>query len=178
MATNAHTLKFFRQLHRAFGLLIAPAVLFFAFTGVLQTFGLHESSPGSDYKPAHWIVVLAQLHKKQTITVYPKRPRPAAEGPMKVEGHAPEAPSAQSDGTHSQGVDAAKPASAEAPKPVPAAKPSNHMAMKIFFLIVALGLCSSTLTGIYMAYRYGGSKLTVTLLLVAGIVVPLVLLAF
>jgi hypothetical protein len=178
MSTNAQTLKLFRQMHRAFGLLIAPAVLFFAFTGVLQTFGLHESSPGSDYKPAHWIVVLAQLHKKQTITIYPKRPRPAADSSMKAEGHAPGASDMQADGPRTHDAAAAKPGSAEAAKPLAAPRPSNHLAMKIFFLIVALGLFNSTLTGIYMAYRYGGSKRTVTLLLLAGIVVPLILLAF
>ncbi len=50
--------------------------------------------------------------------------------------------------------------------------------MKIFFLIVALGLFTSTLTGILMAFRYGGSKIVVTVLLLAGIVVPLILLPF
>jgi hypothetical protein len=178
MATNANTLKFFRQMHRAFGLFIAPAVLFFAFTGVVQTFGLHESSPGSEYKPAHWIVVLAQLHKKQTITVYPKRPRPAGDKPMKAEGPMPTANAAHADEPRAQNSEAAKAASPDVPKPASAPKPSNHMAMKIFFLVVALGLFSSTLTGIYMAYRYGGSKLTATLLLLAGVVVPLMLLAF
>jgi hypothetical protein len=48
----------------------------------------------------------------------------------------------------------------------------------IFFLFVAIGLFTSTLTGIYMSYRYGGSKLVVTLLLLAGIVIPLVAMPF
>ena len=50
--------------------------------------------------------------------------------------------------------------------------------MKIFFLLVSIGLFTSTLTGIYMAYAYNRSKLIVTALLIAGIAVPLLLLPF
>jgi ABC-type molybdate transport system permease subunit len=50
--------------------------------------------------------------------------------------------------------------------------------MKIFFLLVSLGLLTSTLTGIYMAYKFNRSKWLVTALLLAGIVVPLVLLPY
>jgi ABC-type dipeptide/oligopeptide/nickel transport system permease component len=50
--------------------------------------------------------------------------------------------------------------------------------MQIFFLAVALGLFTSTLSGIYMAYRYNRSKSLVTGLLFAGIAVPFVLLLF
>jgi hypothetical protein len=50
--------------------------------------------------------------------------------------------------------------------------------MKIFFLLVTLGLSSSTLTGIYMAYKYNRSKVLVTVLLLAGVLVPLALLPF
>jgi hypothetical protein len=50
--------------------------------------------------------------------------------------------------------------------------------MKIFFLLVALGLITSTLTGITMAYRYSRSAWVVSAVLLAGIVVPLVLLKF
>jgi hypothetical protein len=54
----------------------------------------------------------------------------------------------------------------------------KHLPMKIFFLLVALGLFTSTVTGLYMAYKYGGSKVVVTVWLVAGIVIPLFLLRF
>ena len=57
-------------------------------------------------------------------------------------------------------------------------KPKGHVPMKAFFLLVSLGLFTSTLTGIYMSYKYGGSKIVVTVLLVAGIIVPLLLLPF
>jgi hypothetical protein len=49
--------------------------------------------------------------------------------------------------------------------------------MKIFFLLVAVGLAISTLTGIYMAFKYDHT-LVVIGLLISGIVVPSVLLGF
>jgi len=50
--------------------------------------------------------------------------------------------------------------------------------MKIFFLIVSVGLFLSTLTGIYMAYKYSHNKWLINGLLAAGIVIPLLLLPF
>jgi hypothetical protein len=55
---------------------------------------------------------------------------------------------------------------------------TKHLPMKIFFLLVSLGLFTSTITGLYMAYKYGGSEVVVTVWLVAGIVIPLILLNF
>ncbi len=48
--------------------------------------------------------------------------------------------------------------------------------MKIFFLVVSVGLLVSTLTGLTMAYLYVRNKVLVTAALVAGVVVPAVLL--
>lgn len=50
--------------------------------------------------------------------------------------------------------------------------------MKCFFLLVSVGLFISTLTGLYMAYRYKRNKLAVTGVLVAGVLIPLLLLPF
>ena len=47
-------------------ILCAPTILFFAFTGGLQMFGLHETSRGSSYVPPAILVHLSQLHKKGT----------------------------------------------------------------------------------------------------------------
>src|ERR1700735_5679183 len=70
---SSHTLlKSIRLIHLYIGVFIAPALIFFAFTGALQTFSLHETTRGSSYKPPAWIVTLGQLHKKQT-TVGPVR---------------------------------------------------------------------------------------------------------
>lgn len=63
----------------------------------------------------------------------------------------------------------------EAPKPF---KPLPHKPLKIFFAVISVGLFWSILTGIYMAYRYERGKLAVTGWLLAGAIVPLILLWF
>ncbi len=63
MSSSHKILKVARQIHLYTGIFISPAILFFALTGALQTFSLHETSRGSDYKPPTWILTLAQLHR-------------------------------------------------------------------------------------------------------------------
>jgi hypothetical protein len=155
------TLKFVRQLHLYLGAFIAPAVLFFALTGALQSLNLHETTPGRTYKPAAWIVTLAQLHKKQTTAVPVRKPHPEA---------SPEASKADTEKPTQPANSSPKASTPEPPKP-------THLPMKIFFVLVAIGLASSTLSGIFMAYKYTRGKLVIAGLLLAGIVVPLLLLA-
>jgi hypothetical protein len=156
MTSSHKILKAARQVHLYIGIFISPAILFFALTGALQTFSLHETSRGSDYKPPTWIVTLAQLHKKQTTTVPVRKLRPVADAPK------PDAPKPD------------KPAAPPSPEP----PQKSHLPMKIFFLLVAIGLFTSTLTGIYMSYKFVRNKLIVTALLIAGILIPLLLLPF
>jgi hypothetical protein len=47
--TIAASLKSIRIMHRYLGLFFAPTILFFAITGGLQMFGLHEAARGSTY---------------------------------------------------------------------------------------------------------------------------------
>jgi hypothetical protein len=157
MSSSHAVLRFLRSLHLYIGVFISPMLLFFALTGAMQTFGLNDASPDGSYKPPTWISTLAQLHKKQTTILPQRKPKPADSKPADT-----------------------KPEVAKAPTPAPAPAPpqKTHMPMKIFFLLVALGLFTSTSTGIYMAYKFNRSKLLVTGLLVAGVVVPLVLLKF
>jgi hypothetical protein len=148
MTSSVKTLKLIRQIHLYLGVFISPALLFFAITGALQTFSLHETTQGSDYKPPVWIVKLGQLHKKQTTTLPIRRPRPEAPRPA-----------------------ADKPAQPATPPPVQ----KSHLPMKLFFLLVSIGLALSTFTGIYMSYKYTRAPKTITALLLAGILIPLVL---
>jgi len=150
---QASVLKAVRKTHLYLGLFITPAVLFFAFTGAMQTFSLHQAAKGSTYKPANWIVALAQIHKKQTLDLPPQRTE--------------KTPSVQTDAR---------------PKPnIPTGlveggsrTPHNAMPLKIFFLIVSIGLSVSTLSGMYMSYKYSRSKVWTTLTLLAGIGVPVI----
>ena len=149
--STASILKPVRLTHNYLGVFTAPAILFFAFTGFLQTFSFHEATRGSDYKPPAIFVELGQLHKKATLTVPQRKPAPAPAPAPKFDATPPPT----------------KPA--EAPQP-------THMPMKLFFGLVAISLFTSTLTGLYMAWKYARSKLVVSSLFVAGIVVPLLIL--
>jgi hypothetical protein len=157
-------LRLLRKVHLYIGIFTTPALIFFAFTGAMQTFSLHETTQGSSYTPPAWIVRLGQLHKKQTTVAPPRRPRPVA-----PEG----APGDRQRGGTQQTPPQAPNGGGQAVAPQ-----KNHLPMKIFFLLVALSLLTSSLTGIYMSYKYSRSSWTVTGLLMAGLVVPLVLLPF
>src|ERR1700734_1775030 len=88
-------LKNSRLLHLYLGIFTAPAIIFFSITGALQTFSLHETTRGSDYKPPKIIVELSQLHKKQTLVVPTKNPQPPAQA--KPEADKPAADKHQAD---------------------------------------------------------------------------------
>lgn len=143
-------LHYTRYTHLYLGVFISPALLFFAFTGALQTFSLHETTRGSSYKPPAWIATLAQIHKKQNMNVPVKKLQPAPVPTAKLPADKPQPSSI-------------------------ASKPRNAMPLKLFFLVVAVGLFTSTVSGIYMSYRYVRNKPLLTALLVAGTILPIVL---
>jgi hypothetical protein len=76
MSKGHAALKFLRKVHLYLVIFTTPALLFFAITGALQIFSMHETTQGSNDKPQAWIRSLAQLHKKQTTQVPPRRARP------------------------------------------------------------------------------------------------------
>jgi hypothetical protein len=216
MSRSHAVLKFMRQVHLYIGVFTTPALLFFAITGALQTFSLHEQTRGSSYKPPALLAELGQLHKKQT-TVMPVR-RPQSSGPDKGPDKAPDPslkeaqPSGKggaaengSEGGHphggdgkkggqvdkhaltpqSSGLPAASPEQAQSglakpsKGPEPSATPQkSHLPMKIFFLLVSISLVTSTLTGLYLSYKYSRGWILITSLLVAGLVIPILLLPF
>jgi hypothetical protein len=154
MATPHRWLKTFRTLHLYFGVFTAPALLFLAFTGALQSVNLHEAARGGDYKPPAWIASVAQMHKKQSFEVPAKRPSPKAS------------------------VASAQAAPRANGKPSPAPAKHNLWPMKIFFVLVSLSLMLSTLTGIYIGWRYTRHRRRYGATLAAGVVVPTLLLLF
>lgn len=154
MAAAHRWLKLFRTLHLYLGVFTAPALLFFAFTGALQSMGLHEAARGSDYKPPAWITSMAHMHKKQSFDV------PAKRSPPKISNTQAITPPVRTD-----------------------AKPSvttkhNVWPMKAFFVLVALSLLFSTLTGLYMGWRHTRHRRRYGAMLAAGIVVPALLMLF
>ena len=150
MAAAHPWLKPFRTLHLYFGVFTAPALLFLAFTGALQSVNLHEATRGSDYKPPAWVASMAHMHKKQSFDVPVKRAAPAKAAP--------------------QAADAVPRAD-----PAPAPRPRNPWPMKVFFVLVSLSLLLSTLTGLYMAWRYTRDRRRYGAALAAGVIVPALL---
>jgi hypothetical protein len=171
--SSSHTvLKYLRLIHLYIGVFVAPALLFFAFTGALQTFSLHETTRGSSYKPPAWAVMLGQIHKKQT-PIVPVRKVPPPDKPAdkaNPEKAAQDKPQT-TPGTVSQPADVPTPKSND----VTASKPHNALPLKIFFLLVAIGLFVSTLSGLYMSYKYILNRKLITAIFLAGIIVPVLL---
>jgi hypothetical protein len=138
-----------RQWHTYIGAFIAPSVLFFAFTGSLQLFSLHEAHGA--YTPPAAIEALGRVHKDQMWEA------PARGGPA----HADDEPDRHAGPSRHR-------EKAAAPWPV--------MALKWLFLAVAVGLMASTLLGVWLALTLGRRKGVVLALVVAGALLPLVLL--
>ncbi len=152
----ANWMQFFRKTHLYIGVFTAPAIVFFAFTGSLQTFSLHEPARDGSYKPAQWILVLAQLHKKQSTQV------PVRKAPPQL------SPASAAKESEEKNGDAA-------PQPALPQPRHNLLPLRIFFLVVALSLFLSTLSGLYLAWKYRRDRILATALLLAGIVVPILL---
>jgi hypothetical protein len=139
-----------RQWHSYIGAFIAPSVLFFAFTGSLQLFSLHEAHGA--YTPPPVVEDLGRVHKDQIW-----------DAPARAQAHA--------DDAHEQDHHAGPPRHREKP---PAAWPV--MALKWLFLAVAVGLMGSTLLGLCLALTVGRRRGLVLALFGAGTVLPLLLL--
>ncbi|MGZ5038645.1 MAG: hypothetical protein ACXWGU_15035 [Usitatibacter sp.] len=77
-------MKNIRLVHFYLGVFFAPTIVFFAFSGILQVFKLHESYRETPGAQGDWIAWMAQVHKEQSLA--PPRPAPA----RKTEAAAPE----------------------------------------------------------------------------------------
>ena len=142
----APSIKTIRFVHRYLGLFFAPAIVFFAFTGALQTFGLHEISRNSSYVPPRWIVRIAQLHKKQTAQIPPPKNRARIKN---------------------------SPDTSTTIAKQKAGNGSAKLALKCFVFVMSLALMLTTVFGIMMAVRYGGSTRVVWAVIFAGALFPL-----
>lgn len=140
-----------RQLHSYLGLFIAPSVLFFALTGSLQIFSLHEAHDG--YTPLPLIEKLAKVHRDQVF----------------ASGHHHEAEAPEADATGATPTEAASADDDDKPA-------LSTVLLKYFFLIVALSLMLSTTFGLWMALRYNRRKRLAWTLLIVGTVIPVGLL--
>jgi hypothetical protein len=135
-----------RQVHTYLGVFIAPSVIFFAFSGSLQLFSLHEAH--GRYKPPALIAALGDVHTDQALKL---KSGPADDDDDKAM--------------------AAKDAAAHEVPPK-----TKTVLLKWFFLAVAIGLIVSTGLGLWMAMLHGRRRVLIWLLLIAGIIAPLAIL--
>jgi hypothetical protein len=144
-----------RRWHSYIGLFMAPSVLFFAITGAVQIFSLHEAH--GTYRPAAIVEKLSSVHKDQVFKL----------------GHhqAPPEP------------DAAAPKLRASSAPPPAAEDDDKLAgatlaLKVFFLLIAACLTVSTGLGLWMGFTQTRRRRTAWLLVLAGVLIPAGLLLF
>ncbi len=150
---NAASLRISHTYISAF---ITPMVLFFALSGTLQIFSLHEAHGG--YVPPAFLAAIGRLHKDQALALPAKHSRPAHTG---TEG---------------------APAGAGAPDAGP---PMNHSerkpiavyALKWLFALEAVGLVATTLFGVVIGLTHAKRKRTTLILLIVGTVLPAILVA-
>ena len=139
-----------RQLHAYIGLFIAPSVLFFALTGSLQIFSLHEAH--GSYTPPALIEKLSSIHKDQVFAA--------------SHHHDHAAPP-------SSAAKAAAPKHDDDDDKGPAL---GTVLLKWYFLAVALGLVTSTCFGLWIGLTHVIHKRVGWILLIAGAMIPVVLL--
>lgn len=118
-------MKFLRKLHLYLGCFFTPILLFFAVTGALQTFELHEQQKNSSYVPPAILKLLSEVH------IHQRWETAAASVPFRW-----------------------------------------------FAVAAALGFLITSLLGIVMAFKLGKSKMIVWLCLIAGMLLPVLLLMF
>jgi hypothetical protein len=140
-----------RRWHSYIGLFMAPSLIFFAVTGALQIFNLHEAH--GHYKPAVLVEKLSAVHKDQVF----EQPREHDEPP-------PAAPDA------AHGL-SATPDSDEDEHTGPAT-----LALKVFFLIIAVGVIVSSSIGVWMGFTQLRQTSVAWSLLGAGTLIPVGLL--
>lgn len=148
---SAATMMTIRRWHGYIGALIAPAVLFFACTGTLQLFSLHEAHDG--YHPPVLIEKLGTLHKDQKFEAKPHHDDASPE--------------------HDHGPPDAAPGGA--PAKMTSADVKSWI-LKWLFTGVALGLVTSTLFGLYMALQDPRRRRLTLILFAIGAALPVAVL--
>lgn len=140
------------QIHACLTALIAPTVLFFAFTGSLQLFSLHEAHAG--YRPPSILEKLARLHKDQRFAPAPRHRPSALQTPVAGDAGdwiAPAVQPAQRSGESSS---------------------RSAVAIRWLFLLAAVALMLSTLLGLWMALTQNRQKGLLLMLFLAGYAAP------
>ena len=67
-------MKIIRRIQLYLGTFFAPAIIFFALTGAVQTFGPHEDARDGSYHSPRWLSMLAEIRKDQSMEQPHRRP--------------------------------------------------------------------------------------------------------
>lgn len=160
---NIQTQRKLRQFHFYLGVFFAPAIIFFAISGALQTFRLQEEK-GWGGPPPTWIVWLAAIHKDQG------PPRPKRARPVVAEAAKPVVDPAVAAAAKAKAALADPFAPAQKP-----AKPRSRLPMQIFTVVMGIGLMLSALLGIVVALNNKAMRRLSIIMLAAGALVPILL---
>ena len=146
---KARTQGRLRKWHQCVGLFLAPMLLLLAVSGAFQVFRLN-SEKGWGSPPPRCLMIIAAVHKNQAM--------PHVDAPPPLQSArvaAPDRPSSARDPVAAQ------------PSPVP---------LQIFVTLASMGLIASTSFGIAIALA-GRTKRRMNLgIIVAGVIIPAVLL--
>lgn len=168
------TARTLRQFHFYLGMFFAPAIIFFALSGALQTFRLQEEK-GYGGTPPSWIVWIASVHKDQKVP----RGTPLKAGGAVSEGddHHHDDGDDDHDAHHVEGGhDAAAPAAKPETSKAPAKPPAATFPLKVFVGIMSIGLMLSATLGIVIALTNRAMRRMSVFMLAAGSLLPLALL--
>ena len=147
------TMMSIRQLHAYIGLFIAPSVLFFALTGALQLFDLHEAH--GDYQPFALIEKLSSVHKSQAFAF--------GDHHVTDPGSETQKPAAGTAGGAAEDEDKTE---------------LSTLILRGFFLLVALCLVLSTALGLWIGLAQTRQQRIAWMLVLAGALMPAGLLLF
>lgn len=146
---NPKTMRRLRQLHLYVGVFFAPAILFFAISGGLQSFRLQQASGWDGAPPPQWMAVMGSVHIDQRLPDAQPEQKPGAQAPKPA-------------------VDPAKLAERKA-------KAQKALPMKIFTAALGAALALATLLGAAIAITMKSTRRVSLLMLAAGAVVPILL---
>jgi len=149
-------MKQIRQFHLYLGTFFAPAIFFFAFSGALQTFGLHESGKGSSYSPPAWIATMAEIHRDQRLEKPHKEHAHAVAPKDDHDAHEEHAQNPALDDDHQE--------------------PRSSLPLKCFILLLSVGLMTAAGLGIYIALQSRNNRRITWVMLASGVMVPVALL--
>ncbi len=141
-----------RLWHSYLSLITAPSIIFFALTGIVQIFSLHEAR--GTYHPPAFIEKMGRVHKDQVFALNPERAAPPAAA-------AEASPAPMAEHHHDDDDDQV------AMIPV--------YLLKWFFTFVALSLTITAGLGLYIGLSNARRKKTGWALVAIGTIIPILL---